>query len=74
MVNQSYSCVLQSVLLLCNKNKYLIFTVKEFCKVTFGFEATHEDELSLKEGDIIHILSKVSLQVPRVCVAVNLDD
>ncbi|XP_028253449.1 CD2-associated protein [Parambassis ranga] len=36
-----------------NKSK-----AKEFCKVTFGFEATHEDELSLKEGDIIHILSK----------------
>ncbi|KAI3364060.1 hypothetical protein L3Q82_010879 [Scortum barcoo] len=32
--------------------------VKEYCKVTFGFEATNEDELSLKEGDIIHILSK----------------
>ncbi|XP_071334653.1 CD2-associated protein isoform X2 [Trachinotus anak] len=31
---------------------------KEYCKVTFGFEATNEDELSLKEGDIIHILSK----------------
>ncbi|XP_070781842.1 CD2-associated protein [Enoplosus armatus] len=31
---------------------------KEYCKVTFGFEATNEDELSMKEGDIIHILSK----------------
>nr|XP_033475612.1 CD2-associated protein isoform X1 [Epinephelus lanceolatus] len=31
---------------------------KEYCKVTFGFEATNEDELTLKEGDIIHILSK----------------
>ncbi|XP_023270794.1 CD2-associated protein isoform X1 [Seriola lalandi dorsalis] len=31
---------------------------KEYCKVTFAFEATNEDELSLKEGDIIHILSK----------------
>lgn len=31
---------------------------KEYCKVTFGFEATNEDELSIKEGDIIHILSK----------------
>ncbi|KAF3702566.1 CD2-associated protein Adapter protein CMS Cas ligand with multiple SH3 domains [Channa argus] len=34
------------------------FKAKEYCKVTFGFEATNEDELSLKEGDIIHILSK----------------
>ncbi|KAM7367590.1 hypothetical protein PAMP_013876 [Pampus punctatissimus] len=31
---------------------------KEYCKVTFGFEATNEDELTLKEGDIIHILTK----------------
>ncbi|TKS75664.1 CD2-associated protein [Collichthys lucidus] len=31
---------------------------KEYCKVTFTFEATNEDELSIKEGDIIHILSK----------------
>ncbi|XP_072296579.1 CD2-associated protein [Eucyclogobius newberryi] len=31
---------------------------KEYCKVTFGFEATNEDELTLKEGEIIHVLSK----------------
>nr|XP_046228586.1 CD2-associated protein isoform X2 [Scatophagus argus] len=31
---------------------------KEYCKVTFTFKATNEDELSLKEGDIIHILTK----------------
>ncbi|KAM9798340.1 CD2-associated protein [Neosynchiropus ocellatus] len=31
---------------------------KEMCKVTFTFDATNEDELSLKEGDIIHVLSK----------------
>ncbi|XP_026174193.1 CD2-associated protein isoform X2 [Mastacembelus armatus] len=31
---------------------------KECCKVRFAFEATNEDELSLKEGDIVHILSK----------------
>lgn len=31
---------------------------KEYCKVTFAFEATNEDELSFKEGDIIHVLSK----------------
>ncbi|XP_076612788.1 CD2-associated protein [Chaetodon auriga] len=36
-----------------NKSK-----AKEYCKVTFAFEATNEDELTLKEGDIIHILSK----------------
>lgn len=37
----------------------VISSAKEYCKVTFAFEATNEDELSLKEGDIIHILSKV---------------
>ncbi|CAN9507616.1 unnamed protein product [Ophioblennius macclurei] len=31
---------------------------KEYCKVTFAFEATHADELSLKVDDIIHILTK----------------
>uniref|UniRef100_A0A8C9T6T7 Osteoclast-stimulating factor 1 n=1 Tax=Scleropages formosus TaxID=113540 RepID=A0A8C9T6T7_SCLFO len=32
--------------------------VKEYCKVVFPFEATNDDELNLKEGDIIHILGK----------------
>uniref|UniRef100_A0A671NGP6 Osteoclast-stimulating factor 1 n=1 Tax=Sinocyclocheilus anshuiensis TaxID=1608454 RepID=A0A671NGP6_9TELE len=32
--------------------------VKEYCKAKFPFEATNQDELDLKEGDIIHILSK----------------
>uniref|UniRef100_A0A671TZU7 Osteoclast-stimulating factor 1 n=1 Tax=Sparus aurata TaxID=8175 RepID=A0A671TZU7_SPAAU len=36
-----------------NKSK-----AKEYCKVTFAFEASNEDELTLKDGDIIHILSK----------------
>ncbi|KAK5853322.1 hypothetical protein PBY51_007118 [Eleginops maclovinus] len=36
-----------------NKSK-----VKEYCKVTFAFEATNEDELTIKEGDVLHILSK----------------
>lgn len=40
----------------------LVSSAKEYCKVMFAFEATNEDELSLKEGDIIHILSKVSFQ------------
>ncbi|XP_030627326.1 CD2-associated protein isoform X2 [Chanos chanos] len=31
---------------------------KEYCKVAFPYEATNQDELDLKEGDIIHILSK----------------
>ncbi|XP_023808502.1 CD2-associated protein isoform X1 [Oryzias latipes] len=33
-------------------------SAKEFCRVMFAFEGTHEDELSLKEGDIVQILSK----------------
>uniref|UniRef100_A0A671N1Q8 Osteoclast-stimulating factor 1 n=1 Tax=Sinocyclocheilus anshuiensis TaxID=1608454 RepID=A0A671N1Q8_9TELE len=32
--------------------------VKEYCKATFHYEATNQDELDLKEGDIIHVLSK----------------
>ncbi|KTG41908.1 hypothetical protein cypCar_00028599, partial [Cyprinus carpio] len=32
--------------------------VKEYCKAIFPFESTNQDELDLKEGDIIHILSK----------------
>ncbi|XP_075893995.1 CD2-associated protein [Nelusetta ayraudi] len=31
---------------------------KEYCRVTFTFDATNDDELRLKEGDIIQILSK----------------
>uniref|UniRef100_H3C554 Osteoclast-stimulating factor 1 n=1 Tax=Tetraodon nigroviridis TaxID=99883 RepID=H3C554_TETNG len=31
---------------------------KEYCKATFAFEATNEDELTLKEGDIVCVLSK----------------
>uniref|UniRef100_A0A8C6S5T8 Osteoclast-stimulating factor 1 n=1 Tax=Neogobius melanostomus TaxID=47308 RepID=A0A8C6S5T8_9GOBI len=27
-----------------------VFSAKEYCKVTFGFEATNEDELTLREG------------------------
>ncbi|XP_028652643.1 CD2-associated protein isoform X1 [Erpetoichthys calabaricus] len=34
--------------------------VKEYCKACFTYEGTNEDELSLKEGDIIRILSKVT--------------
>ncbi|XP_023855528.1 CD2-associated protein isoform X2 [Salvelinus sp. IW2-2015] len=32
--------------------------VKEYCKATFAFESTNEDELTLKDGDVIQILSK----------------
>ncbi|KAJ8270640.1 hypothetical protein GJAV_G00117480 [Gymnothorax javanicus] len=32
--------------------------VREYCKATFPFDATNEDELTLKEGDVICILNK----------------
>ncbi|XP_076172801.1 uncharacterized protein LOC143149368 isoform X2 [Ptiloglossa arizonensis] len=34
---------------------------KEMCKVLFSYEAANEDELTLSEGDIITLLSKVAL-------------
>lgn len=39
--------------------KCIISPAKEYCKATFTFEATNEDELALKEGDIVCILNKV---------------
>ncbi|XP_054900519.1 CD2-associated protein isoform X2 [Poeciliopsis prolifica] len=33
-------------------------TAKEFCKVKYAYEGKNEDELSLKEGELVHILSK----------------
>lgn len=35
-----------------------VATVRELCKVLFPYEASNEDELDLKEGDVISILSK----------------
>uniref|UniRef100_A0A8C4S3M1 Osteoclast-stimulating factor 1 n=1 Tax=Erpetoichthys calabaricus TaxID=27687 RepID=A0A8C4S3M1_ERPCA len=37
---------------------YPYFTGKEYCKVLFPYEAQNEDELTIKEGDIITILWK----------------
>uniref|UniRef100_A0A096LW77 Osteoclast-stimulating factor 1 n=1 Tax=Poecilia formosa TaxID=48698 RepID=A0A096LW77_POEFO len=33
-------------------------TAKEFCKVKYAYDGKNEDELSLKEGELVHILSK----------------
>ncbi|XP_041089161.1 SH3 domain-containing kinase-binding protein 1 isoform X5 [Polyodon spathula] len=33
-------------------------TAKEYCKVTFPYEAQNEDELTIKEGDVVAIISK----------------
>lgn len=57
--NYVYVHLVRSV---CSYQWILVISVslaKEYCKVTFAFEASNEDELTLKEGDIIHILSKV---------------
>lgn len=35
-----------------------IFTVRELCRVIFSYRPVNEDELDLKEGEIITILSK----------------
>jgi SH3 domain-containing kinase-binding protein 1 len=32
--------------------------VKELCRVLFPYEAANEDELTLKEGDLITLLSR----------------
>uniref|UniRef100_A0A8C9AIJ3 SH3 domain-containing kinase-binding protein 1 n=1 Tax=Prolemur simus TaxID=1328070 RepID=A0A8C9AIJ3_PROSS len=31
---------------------------KEYCRTLFAYEGTNEDELTFKEGDIIHLISK----------------
>ncbi|CAI5684960.1 CD2-associated protein isoform X2 [Oreochromis niloticus] len=31
---------------------------KEYCKVAYAYKATNEDELTLNEGDVVHVLSK----------------
>nr|XP_055186346.1 CD2-associated protein isoform X2 [Nyctereutes procyonoides] len=36
-----------------NKSK-----AKEYCRTLFAYEGTNEDELSFKEGEIIHLISK----------------
>ncbi|CDQ64259.1 unnamed protein product [Oncorhynchus mykiss] len=53
-------------LVLCSQSTIGVFcharharnVLKEYCKATFAFEATNQDELTLKEGDVIQILSK----------------
>ncbi|KAM4713199.1 CD2-associated protein isoform 2-T2 [Anableps anableps] len=39
-------------------SKHKVSTAKEYCKVKFAYEGKNEDELSLKEGEVVHILSK----------------
>uniref|UniRef100_A0A8C0MFK3 CD2 associated protein n=1 Tax=Canis lupus familiaris TaxID=9615 RepID=A0A8C0MFK3_CANLF len=42
-----------------NKSK-----AKEYCRTLFAYEGTNEDELSFKEGEIIHLISKKPKKPP----------
>ncbi|KAF4075621.1 hypothetical protein AMELA_G00220890 [Ameiurus melas] len=52
---KSAPCVPQETMKTEPENKT---KVKEFCKVLFPYEAQNEDELSIKEGEIVTIISK----------------
>ncbi|KAM4528822.1 CD2-associated protein isoform 4-T4 [Fundulus diaphanus] len=41
-----------------------VSTAKESCKVKFAYEGKNEDELTLKEGEMVHILSKRGKRPP----------
>lgn len=40
---------------------HIFLSVKEYCKVIFPYEAQNDDELTIKEGDIVMLLSKVKV-------------
>lgn len=42
----------------CLFNFTFSLSVKQFCEVRYSYKAQNEDELSLKEGDIVTILNK----------------
>uniref|UniRef100_H3AXY0 SH3 domain containing kinase binding protein 1 n=1 Tax=Latimeria chalumnae TaxID=7897 RepID=H3AXY0_LATCH len=44
---------------------------KEYCKVLFPYEAQNEDELTIKEGDIVFIISKSEVSLPCWDVFLN---
>uniref|UniRef100_A0A3Q4H1D1 Osteoclast-stimulating factor 1 n=1 Tax=Neolamprologus brichardi TaxID=32507 RepID=A0A3Q4H1D1_NEOBR len=47
-----FSLCLQSII----EANVLVSTAKEYCKVAYAYKATNEDELTLNEGDIVHVL------------------
>lgn len=47
-------------------------TAKDFCRVTFALEATNEDELTLREDDIISIISKVKCCSVSQCARIRM--
>lgn len=34
---------------------------KEYCKVIFPYEAQNDDELTIREGDVVTLISKVKI-------------
>lgn len=37
-----------------------LLTAKDYCKVIFPYEAQNDDELTIKEGDIVTLINKVN--------------
>lgn len=36
-------------------------SAKEYCKVIFPYEAQNDDELTIREGDVVTLISKVKV-------------
>lgn len=61
---------LQALLINLRENKFILcvlLSVKEYCKVIFPYEAQNEDELTIKEGDIVTLVNKVIQHVSLKC-------
>lgn len=39
---------------------FFLLTAKDYCKVIFPYEAQTDDELTIKEGDIVTLINKVN--------------
>lgn len=39
---------------------FFFLTAKDYCKVIFPYEAQNDDELTIKEGDIVTLINKVN--------------
>lgn len=49
-------------------------TAKDYCKVIFPYEAQNDDELTIKEGDIVTLINKVNKGSPlpsKLCTALR---
>lgn len=43
-----------------NLSHWMFFlSAKEYCKVIFPYEAQNDDELTIREGDVVTLISKV---------------